>query len=87
MLTQVPIPKTAGTATIPFVNIGEVNNTGIDIAVTYRDQIGDLRYSVSGQISQYKNNVVKLNDDPNATVFGFSTRLPAISVTKASLMV
>jgi len=85
MLTQVPIPKTAGTATIPFVNIGEVNNTGIDINVTYRDQIGDLRYSITGQYSQYKNNVVKLNDDPNATVFGFSTRLPAISVTKAGL--
>jgi TonB-linked SusC/RagA family outer membrane protein len=85
MLTQVPIPKTAGTATIPYVNIGEVNNTGVDINVTYRDQIGDLRYSISGQISQYKNNVVKLNDDPKATVFGFSTRLPAISVTKAGL--
>ena len=85
MLTQVPIPKTAGTATIPYVNIGEVNNTGIDLNVTYRDRIGDFRYSVSAMYSQYKNNVVKLNDDPNATVFGFSTRLPAISVTKAGL--
>ncbi|MHA8051503.1 SusC/RagA family TonB-linked outer membrane protein [Aquirufa sp. ROCK-SH2] len=85
MLTQVPIPKTAGTATIPYVNIGEVNNTGIDINVTYRDQVGDFRYSISGQYSQYKNNVVKLNEDPNATIFGFSTRLPAISVTKAGL--
>ena len=85
MLTQVPIPKTAGSATIPYVNIGEVNNTGIDINVTYRDRIGDLRYSISAMYSQYKNNVVKLNDDPNATVFGFSTRLPAISVTKAGL--
>jgi len=85
MLTQVPIPKAAGTASIPYVNIGEVNNTGIDINLTYRDQIGDLRYSISGQFSQYKNNVVKLNEDPNATIFGFSTRLPAISVTKAGL--
>lgn len=85
MLTQVPIPKTAGTASIPYVNIGEVNNTGIDINVTYRNQIGDVRYSISGQYSQYKNNVVKLNDDPKASIFGFSTRLPAISVTKAGL--
>lgn len=85
MLTQVPIPKTAGSATIPYVNIGEVNNTGIDINVTYRDRIGDFRYSVSAMYSQYKNNVVKLNDDPKASVFGFSTRLPAISVTKAGL--
>jgi TonB-dependent starch-binding outer membrane protein SusC len=85
MLTQVPIPRTSGTGSIPFVNIGEVNNTGVDLNITYRDQIGQLRYSISGQISQYKNNVVKLNDDPNAQIFGFSTRLPAISVTRAGL--
>ena len=85
MLTQVPIPKTAGTATIPYVNIGEVNNSGFDLNVTYRDKIGDLRYTIGAMYSVYKNNVVKLNDDPNATIFGFSTRLPAISVTKAGL--
>jgi TonB-linked SusC/RagA family outer membrane protein len=85
MLTQVPIPRSSGTGSIPFVNIGEVNNTGIDLNVSYRDQIGQLRYSISGQISQYKNNVVKLNDDPNAQIFGFTTRLPAISVTRAGL--
>jgi len=85
MLTQVPIPRSSGTAGIPYVNIGEVNNTGIDLNVTYRDQIGDFRYTISGQISQYKNNVVKLNDDPKAQIFGFSTRLPAISLTRANL--
>jgi TonB-dependent starch-binding outer membrane protein SusC len=85
MLTQVPIPKTAGTGSVPYVNIGEVNNKGVDLNITYRDKVGQFRYNVTGSISKYKNNVVKLNDDPNATVFGFSTRLPAISVTKAGL--
>jgi len=85
MLTQVPIPKTAGTGTIPYVNIGEINNKGLDLNVTYKDKVGDFRYTVSAMFSTYKNNVVKLNDDPNATVFGFSTRLPSISVTKAGL--
>ncbi|WP_188765180.1 SusC/RagA family TonB-linked outer membrane protein [Emticicia aquatilis] len=85
MLTQVPIPRTAGTGSIPYVNIGEVSNKGVDLNVTYRDKIGQLRYSVSGMISHYKNNVVKLNDDPNASIFGFTTRLPAISLTKAGL--
>jgi TonB-linked SusC/RagA family outer membrane protein len=85
MLTQVPIPRTSGTASIPYVNIGEVNNTGIDLNISYRDQIGQLRYAISGQISQYKNNVIKLNDDPKASIFGFTTRLPAISLTRAGL--
>jgi TonB-dependent starch-binding outer membrane protein SusC len=85
MLTQVPIPRTAGTGSIPYVNIGEINNKGLDLNVTYRNKIGDFRYTIGGMFSTYKNNVVKLNNDPNATVFGFSTRLPAISVTKAGL--
>jgi TonB-dependent starch-binding outer membrane protein SusC len=85
MLTQVPIPRTAGTGSIPYVNIGEINNKGLDLNVTYRNKIGDFRYTLGGMFSTYKNNVVKLNNDPNATVFGFSTRLPAISVTKAGL--
>ncbi len=85
MLTQVPIPRTAGTGSIPFVNIGEVNNKGVDLNITYRDKIGQVRYTITGMISKYKNNVVKLNNDPNATIFGFTTRLPAISVTKAGL--
>ncbi len=85
MLTQVPIPRTAGTGSIPYVNIGEVSNKGVDLNITYRDKIGQLRYSVSGMISHYKNNVEKLNNDPNASIFGFTTRLPAISLTKAGL--
>ena len=85
MLTQVPIPRSSGTGSVDFVNIGEVNNTGIDLNISWRDQIGQLRYAVSGQISQYTNNVVKLNDDPKASIFGFTTRLPAISLTRAGL--
>lgn len=85
MLTRVPIPRSSGSASIPFINIGEVNNTGIDLNISYRDQIGQLRYSISGQISQYKNNVVKLDDNPKSQIFGFNTRLPAISVTRAGL--
>jgi hypothetical protein len=85
MLTQVPIPRSSGTGSVDFVNIGEVNNTGIDLNISWRDQIGQVRYAVSGQISQYTNNVVKLNDDPKASIFGFTTRLPAISLTRAGL--
>jgi TonB-dependent starch-binding outer membrane protein SusC len=85
MLTQVPIPRTAGTGTVPYVNFGEMNNKGLDLNVTFRDKIGDFRYTLGGTFSTYKNNVVKLNDNPNSIVPGFTTRLPTISVTKAGL--
>ena len=85
MLTQVAIPRTMGTATIPYTNIGEMQNTGFDLGINYRGKTGNFRYQVGANIGVYKNNVNKLNDDPNATIFGFSTRLPAISATKAGL--
>jgi TonB-dependent starch-binding outer membrane protein SusC len=85
MLTQIAIPRTAGTGSIPFTNIGEVQNKGIDLGINYRDKVGDFRYQVGFSIGHYKNKVIKLNDDPNATIFGFATRLPAISATKAGL--
>lgn len=85
MLTQIAIPRTAGTGTIPFTNIGEVENKGIDVGLNYRDKIGNFRYQIGLSVGHYKNKVIKLNNDPNATIFGFTTRLPAISATKAGL--
>ncbi len=85
MLTQIAIPRTAGTGTIPYTNIGEVQNKGFDIGLNYRDKISDFRYTVGVSFGHYKNEVLKLNNDPNATIFGFTTRLPAISATKAGL--
>ncbi|MCW3088644.1 MAG: TonB-dependent receptor, partial [Sediminibacterium sp.] len=85
MLTQVAIPRTMGTATIPYTNIGEMRNRGYDVAVNYRSKTPNFRYQIGASFSHYKNEVLKLNDDPNATVFGFTTRLPAISATTKGL--
>lgn len=83
MLTQIAIPRTAGTGTIPYTNIGKVQNKGVDIGLNYRNKVGALRYQAGVSFGHYKNEVLKLNNDPNATIFGFATRLPAISATKA----
>lgn len=83
MLTQIAIPRTAGSGGIPYTNIGEVRNRGFDVGLTYRESKNDFRYQIGFNLGHYKNEVLKLNNDPNATVFGFSTRLPAMSATKA----
>ena len=85
MLTQVARPRTFGTATIPYTNIGEMQNKGYDLSINYRSKGRNFRYQVGLSFSHYKNEVLKINDDPNATVFGFSTRLPAISATQRGL--
>jgi hypothetical protein len=84
MLAQIAIARAQGQGTIPFTNIGTMRNTGIDLNLTWTDKAmaGKLRYSINVNLSRYKNEVIKLNDDPNATLFGFTTRLPSISASK-----
>ena len=84
MLTQIDIPFTQGIATVPFTNIGDMQNKGIDLSITYNGRAagGNLRYSIGGNFSTYRNKVLKINNDPNSVKFGFATRLPAMSATK-----
>jgi hypothetical protein len=84
MLAQVAVPRAQGVATLPFTNIGEMRNRGVDLNLNWRDNAmnGKLRYNVGFNISHYRNEVLKLNNDPNATLFGFTTRLPSITATR-----
>ena len=52
-----------GVATTVTVNAGSVNNKGVELELGWRDQIGDLGYSVNGNISWLKNMVTYV--DPN----------------------
>lgn len=84
MLAQIAVARAQGVATLPFTNIGEMRNRGVDLNLNWSDKAlnGQLRYSIGFNISHYKNEVLKLNDDPKATVFGFTTRLPSITATR-----
>ncbi len=60
LLFNPELPGTAGAATRPFVNIGEMKNHGIDLTLTYRQVFNDFRVEVSGQLTTYKNEIVKI---------------------------
>ena len=87
MLAQIAVARAQGQGTLPFTNIGSMNNKGVDINLNWRDKAfgGKVRYSVGVNFTRYKNEVLKLNNDPNATLFGFTTRLPSITATKRGL--
>ncbi|MBO6217446.1 MAG: TonB-dependent receptor [Prevotella sp.] len=56
-LVQAPIPATAGTNP-PYINGGDVKNTGIEVALTWNDNIGpDFRYNVGFNLAYNKNKV------------------------------
>jgi TonB-dependent starch-binding outer membrane protein SusC len=54
------VPNTVGGASPPFVNIGDVENKGVDFAATYHGAAGDWRYSVGANVTIYKNNITKI---------------------------
>jgi TonB-linked SusC/RagA family outer membrane protein len=52
---------TAGGAAAPKVNIGDIQNNGLDISVTYRDKFSkDLSFNITANITSYNNKVVSI---------------------------
>lgn len=74
MLVQVPQPATAGFAELPFINVGEMRNRGIDFAATYGDDRGAFTYDLGFNISVYRNEVIKLGDNDLFAIAGAQAR-------------
>jgi TonB-linked SusC/RagA family outer membrane protein len=65
MLVDIVQPAAGGAATNAFLNVGNVENKGIELGLTYSsDESKDFKYSVGVNFSTYKNKVVKLNSAP-----------------------
>ena len=45
----------------PIVNGGEVKNSGFELSVSYNKSIGDLNYTIRGNVSKIKNELVNLD--------------------------
>ena len=58
-LIDVPVLATAG-ADSRYINGGDVKNTGIELALSYSNQVGDLGYYVSANVSKNKNRVTEV---------------------------
>ena len=79
-------PATWGQVNLPDINIGEMKNTGVDLILTYRGQANrDFSYSINTNLSHFKNEVVKLNNNPLEQRFGNSVEASFNTVTKAGL--
>jgi TonB-linked SusC/RagA family outer membrane protein len=59
ILQTVTIPLSVGLIDMPVDNIASVRNSGVELSLTYNDNIGDLKYSVGGNFSTVKNVVEK----------------------------
>ena len=62
------LPATAGTASAPFINIGKMDNKGIEFSLGYSGNLGEGKlWNVTFNGSHYTNKIVQL--DGSATYF------------------
>lgn len=54
-----PILDSYGTGA-PFINGGDVQNKGVEIALSWNDKIGDFKYGVNWNMSYNKNKVTRI---------------------------
>ncbi len=69
LLYNPELPGTAGAATVPFVNIAEMENTGIDLQLIYRNQWSDFGFEGNLTFSAYENEVTALAEELGVTFF------------------
>ena len=69
LLFPQPLSASAGNATPPVINIGDIQNSGFDISATYRGNINKVQFSVGANITSYKNKVI---DIPGSGFFDVS---------------
>lgn len=61
LLFPQPLPATAGGATSPIINIGDIQNKGLDFSLTYRGSVNkDLKFSIGANITTYRNRIVRI---------------------------
>jgi TonB-linked SusC/RagA family outer membrane protein len=58
-LVQPPIPDIVGTGA-PYINGGDIQNQGIEIALNYNAQLGDVNLTVGGNIAFNKNKAISV---------------------------
>jgi TonB dependent receptor. len=63
ILINPPYIATIGEGGSRWVNGATLDNKGFEFILSYNDKIGDVGLSVTGNISSYKNKVVKLPED------------------------
>jgi len=79
LLFPLPLPATVGGGSAPEVNVGDVQNTGLDIAASYHGRASqDFTYSIGANITTYKSMIVKESNTANFFDTGGNRDLPIV---------
>lgn len=60
MLVHLPLPPSTGLLQNPLRNGGEMQNRGLDLSLSYRQNKGEFRYDFTANLSVSRNKILKL---------------------------
>lgn len=63
ILRQVSIPGYVGVTSNPWANIGDMENKGLELNLSYKKTWGDFKFNATGNFSLLKNEITKLEDN------------------------
>ncbi len=63
ILRQINVPGYIGVPNLPWSNVGDMENSGLEIELGYKKNWGDFGVSVNGNFATIKNKVLRLEDD------------------------
>lgn len=58
-LVQAPILASYGTGA-PYINGGDISNKGVELALSWNDQVSDFSYGITANVSYNKNEVTRI---------------------------
>lgn len=81
ILMKLYIPYILGMGdNIPYQNAGVVDNKGWELAIGYRDKVGDFNYSLNFNISDVKNKIIDLKGQDGTDLVSDRTGHPIGSI-------
>lgn len=73
ILVGVPIPLSVGATNSPTVNAGKLQNSGLEVSLTYSKLQGDFTFDITANFSTLSNKVLSLGGD-DEPIYGVGTK-------------
>jgi TonB-dependent starch-binding outer membrane protein SusC len=77
-----PIANSLGYANPPIVNVGSMQNRGLEFVLGYNNKFGDLTFNASGNISFINNKVLSLANEGASLFAGSNADFGGFDVTR-----
>lgn len=68
MLMDQPIPKYVGKGA-PIANAGDMENSGLEFEISYKNNIGDFQYNISANASYLKNELINMGNESGENIY------------------